>query len=385
MSAPWTTPELTSLGRLPMHSVPHLDRLPLDGTWRFQLLRTPDAAPGERWGEAEVPGLWTRMEGTWDLPHYTNVQMPFPGVAPQIPEVNPTGVYERTFTLPAAWAGRRVVLHVGAAESVLLVALNGEQVGVSKDSHLAAEFDLTALVRPGENTLRLTVVKWSDATYLEDQDQWWHGGITRSVFLYATDRAHLADIRADAGLADDLVHGHARADRRRVLRRPASRGRAGPSRPVSRASACRSWRTCPSPCPPGRALLLGARDAPAGRHRRRRAGERAGRGPTGRCSTAGSCRCPTGHVTWSLRFPAVHQWSAEAPNLYPVSRRAARPDGAVVERSSLRIGFRRVEIRGLDLLLNGQRTYIRGVNRHDFDQHTGRVVTRSRCAPTSSR
>jgi beta-galactosidase len=96
------------------------------------------------------------------------------------------------------------VLHVGAAESVLLVRLNGIDVGASKDSHLAAEFDVTDLVRSGGNELELTVVKWSDATFIEDQDQWWHGGITRSVYLYATGPIYLADIGAIAGLdADD--------------------------------------------------------------------------------------------------------------------------------------------------------------------------------------
>ena len=83
------------------------------------------------------------MAGTWDKPHYTNVQMPFEGLPPEIPDVNPTGVYERDFEVPADWAGRRVVLHVGAAESVLIVSLNGDEFGVGKDSHLASEFDLT--------------------------------------------------------------------------------------------------------------------------------------------------------------------------------------------------------------------------------------------------
>src|SRR4029079_8203425 len=116
------------------------------------------------------------------------------------PGLNPTGIYEREFEVPAEWAGRRVVLHVGAAESVLLVSLNGDEFGVGKDSHLASEFDLTGRLRPGANTLSLRVVKWSDATYVEDQDQWWHGGITRPVFLYATRDVHLADVRVDAGL-----------------------------------------------------------------------------------------------------------------------------------------------------------------------------------------
>ncbi len=145
---PWVAPELVQLGRLPIHSVPHTDRLELDGRWRFQLLPRPDASPGDDWAEITVPGAWT-MQGFADLPHYTNVQMPFEGNPPNVPEANPTGIYERTFELPATWAGRRVVLHVGAAESVLIVRLNDRDVGVSKDSHLAAEFDLTDLVRPG--------------------------------------------------------------------------------------------------------------------------------------------------------------------------------------------------------------------------------------------
>src|SRR5215468_6686549 len=120
--------------------------------------------------------------------------MPFRQFPPQVPAANPTGVYERELDVPAEWAGRRIVLQVGAAESVLLVHLDGRPVGVSKDSHLAAEFDLTGVVRPGERSVvRLTVVKWSDATHIEDQDHWWDGGITRSVLLYATDPLYLAD------------------------------------------------------------------------------------------------------------------------------------------------------------------------------------------------
>ena len=188
---PWATPELTSVGRLPMHSVPHADRIVLDGRWRFQLLHTPEQELAANWSEVDVPGCWT-MQGFFDLPHYTNVQMPFQGMPPNVPEANPTGVYERTFELPQAWAERRIVLHVGAAESLLIVHVNGREVGLSKDSHLAAEFDVSDIVKGGTNTIRLRVIKWSDATYIEDQDQWWHGGITRSVFLYATGRVHLA-------------------------------------------------------------------------------------------------------------------------------------------------------------------------------------------------
>ncbi len=363
------------MGRLPMHAVPHHDRLELDGTWRFQLLRSPDDAPGDAWSEAAVPGLWTRMDGTWDLPHYTNVQMPFPGVAPQIPEVNPTGVYERTFALPAAWSGRRVVLHVGAAESVLLVALNGSPVGVSKDSHLAAEFDLTPWLAAGENTLRLTVVKWSDASYVEDQDQWWHGGISRSVHLYATHPVHLADIRADAGLADDLSTGTL------GLTVDVSFGGRDPEpgwTVEARVEGLTLPLTADVPIP------VRHRDVRYFSERETRLQGRIAAGSPvseqDRADWAVLHRrfvpVPTGRVTWDLRFPGVCAWSAETPHLYPVTVALRDPDGRVVERTAIRVGFRRVEVRGLDLLLNGRRTYIRGVNRHDFDQRTGRVVSR---------
>ncbi|MFZ0161117.1 MAG: sugar-binding domain-containing protein, partial [Kineosporiaceae bacterium] len=220
MRAPWDDPELTGRGRLPMSTLRHLDqevgvdRLPLDGTWAFELFGTPHealAAPADAVPRAEltVPGAWTLQQfddvhRIGDLPHYTNVQMPWPDLPPHPPERNPTGVHQRTVDLPEDWAGRRVVLHVGAAESVLIASVNGTEVGIGKDSHLASEFDVTAALRPGTNTVRLVVVKWSDATFIEDQDQWWHGGITRPVFLYATAPVHLADVRIQADVTGRL-------------------------------------------------------------------------------------------------------------------------------------------------------------------------------------
>ena len=379
MTQPWNHPELTGIGRLPMHSVDHGERLPLDGPWRFQLLRAPDDAIGPDWSEADVPSVWT-MAGTWDLPHYTNVQMPFEGRPPTIPELNPTGVYEREFEIPADWAGRRVVLHVGAAESVLIVTLNGDEVGIGKDSHLASEFDLTDRLRPGANTLNLRVVKWSDATYVEDQDQWWHGGITRPVFLYATEPVHLADIRIDAGLADDLTTGTldlavmvgfpgrdldpgwtveatlsgagagADAATVAVLR--------GDARSVDRKTL-QGWTLDDQRVMYRRAAgLLEPEDeaAWAAFHRRH-------------------APPPDGLVSWHLEVPRVARWSAEAPHLYPLTVALRDPSGAVVEETTTQVGFRRVEVQGLDLLVNGARIFLRGINRHDFDQHTGRVIS----------
>ncbi len=376
----WEDPELIARGRLPMHAVPHDDRLVLDGTWRFQLLRSPADPVDPAWREIGVPGCWT-MQGTWDHPIYTNIQMPFPNRPPGTPALNPTGIYERSFDVPAAWAGQRVVLHVGAAESVLVVELNGRQVGMSKDSHLAAEFDLAGMLRPGANDLRLTVVKWSDATFVEDQDQWWHGGITRPVYLYATPQTHLADLVIDASLEPDGTTG--------TLQLEAGLGWTG-------AALGAGWRIdaelegmavalsaivphAPPPTegpgdwavpgPPRRGILdlvslnaAGALEATDDVSRWREA-EPVVRPPL------------VGRVRLAARVTGVVPWSAEIPALRRLVVTLRSPDGATVERIERRIGFRRVDVRGVDLLVNGRAVLLRGVNRHDFDPATGRVVS----------
>jgi beta-galactosidase len=225
----WTRPEVLHVGRLPMRAalVPAPDpdtarggtavvnpwRRTLDGEWRFHLADRPEVVPAGftaaefddgGWATVTVPGLWT-MQGH-DRPIYTNVQMPFRGVPPEVPDDNPTGCYRTEFTVPRRWSKRRVVLTVGAADSVLHVWCNGVPVGISKDSRLEASFDVTEHVRPGRNLLALMVVRWSDASYVEDQDQWWHAGIGRSVTLTATDpSAWIADVHATAGW--DPAHG----------------------------------------------------------------------------------------------------------------------------------------------------------------------------------
>ena len=354
-----------------MHSVDHLERLPLDGRWRFQLLDSPDASVGPEWGDAAVPSVWT-MSGTWDHPHYTNVQMPFEGRPPTIPQLNPTGVYEREFDVPAAWAGRRIVLHVGAAESVLIVHLNGEEIGVGKDSHLASEFDLTDRLRPGMNTLRLRVVKWSDTTFVEDQDQWWHGGITRPVFLYATDAIHLADVRVTTGLADDLTT--ATLDLEVTVGFPGDELPPGWTLEATLGGLDRTMRS-PVVGVDRRSLQGWTLE-----DQRIMFGHAAGLLPAEEEAlwTAVHRRMAPpldGLVTWHLELPGVERWSAEAPNRYPLTIVLRDPGGAVAEETTVQVGFRRVEIRGLDLLVNGARVFLRGVNRHDFDQHTGRVIS----------
>lgn len=331
---PWNHPELTSWQRLPMSTIGRSAELPLDGRWRFQLLPHPDAAPADSWDEEPVPGCWT-MHGYGDMPQYTNVQMPWPDLPPHPPAANPTGVYEREVEVPAEWAGRRVVLHVGAAESVLIVHVNGAEVGIGKDSHLASEFDVTDAIRPGINTVRLTVVKWSDATFIEDQDQWWHGGITRPVYLYTTGPLRLTDVRATAPLSGELrVHVEVRS--------------------VDGALP-EGWSVSAELD----GLPLEVDDEPASLAAERR--------------LVSSWR---GAAWLRASVPDVLPWSAEVPNLYSLTVRLLDPSGEVVDSSTQRIGFRDVRVAGKDLLVNGERVFVRGVNRHDFHPLTGRVVTR---------
>ena len=332
---PWETPEVTSWRRLPMNAVDRrLGALKLDGDWRFQLLPTPDAPLTDDWSSSYVPGAWT-TQGTDDLPRYTNVRMPFSQFPPLTPAANPTGVYERSVNVPAEWAGRRIVLQVGAAESVLLVHVDGRPVGISKDSRLAAEFDLTEAVRPGERaTVRLTVVKWSDASHIEDQDQWWHGGVTRSVLLYATDPLRLADVTVRAGRYGDL----------RVDCQVRDAGGALPD----------GW------------YVSGELDGHL--FSQDDAFDRANAEDQRVSDFLGEARLLT-------TVADVRTWNAEEPELYDLTVRLHRADGTVTDTSHHRIGFRDVEIVGRDLLVNGERVYIRGVNRHDFHPLTGRTVT----------
>ncbi|MER5195589.1 glycoside hydrolase family 2 TIM barrel-domain containing protein [Streptomyces sp. NPDC002755] len=335
---PWEAPEVTSWGRLPMNAVDRRSGAnSLDGDWRFRLLSAPDAPVGGPWSTAYVPGVWTMqtVHGADDLPRYLNVRMPFAEFPPLSPADNPTGVYEREIDIPAEWAGRRVVLQVGAAESVLLVHVDGRPVGISKDSHLAAEFDLSGVVRPGgRSVVRLTVVKWSDASHLEDQDHWWHAGITRSVLLYATDPLRLADVTVRAARDGEL----------RVDCQVRDSGGALPA----------GWYV--SGELDGLPLAQDAEFDLANAEEER-------------------VSAFLGEARLRARVPEVRTWTAETPELYGLTVRLHRADGTVADTSRHRVGFRDVAIVGRDLLVNGERVFIRGVNRHDFHPLTGRTVS----------
>lgn len=361
----WQSPETLSLNRLPARATLYpypsaaaarasqRESSPwwrsLDGEWDFRLIARPedvppdfgrpDYAPTEGWTKLPVPSNWT-MHGH-DRPHYTNVQMPFPQLPPSVPDTNPTGLYRTSLLVPADWAGRRVVLHVGGAESVLYLWVDGQPVGVAKDTRLPSEFDLTPFVRAGANhTLAAAVVKWSDASFVEDQDQWWMGGIHREVYLYSQAPHYLEDVFARGDLDGDLRGGRLRVSVRLGA-------------PDDQAKGCRV-----------RVALFDAK----GRSVLAKPAE-------GKPHEQDFWRQPRKLVEFDLPVRRPKHWSAEEPTLYTVVVSLLDAEGREWEHTSCRIGFRRIEVRDRQLLINGAPVRITGVNRHEHDDVRGKAVT----------
>ncbi len=364
----WQTPELTNVRRLPGRSnlIPFQNLesakrgtrsrsrwyLDLNGEWRFRLFDRPEDVPAEvkahsyrdgRWARLPVPSNWTQHG--YGQPIYTNVQMPFVNRPPQVPRENPTGVYRRWFDLPQHWDGRRVVLHVGGAESVLCVWVNGVWVGMSKDSRLPSEFDVTPHLRTGRNLIVAMVLRWSDASYIEDQDQWWLGGIYREVFLYSQDRAYIQDVHATAKLIDPDRAG--RIDVAVKLNFTEE-----PQRPVHVKARLFA--------PDRREVDAFERTVALDREYHRH----------------------HNMARLAATIPEVQAWSTESPNLYllTISTYAdngrGQPRARAIEHTACRVGFRNVEVRGRRLLINGRAVTIRGVNRHEHDAKTGKALSR---------
>ncbi len=325
------------------------------------------------------------MQNVGDAPHYTNVTMPFEEFPPSIPATNPTGVYRSTFDADPAWARRRVILHVGAAESVLIVELNGVQLAVSKDSHLAAEVDVTDHLLEHGNELVLTVIKWSDASFIEDQDQWWHGGITQSVSLFSTPTTYLADVHTVADFDADSGTGTLTVDVELDSRDPLASGshvvrvRAN-GQSIDCTVAMRNPRQGP-----GAGMVV-----PAVLREMDLSGLRSGlaagvpvpaeiRAAAMPLAAAMFPAVPR-RATLKLEFADIAAWTAETPSLHEVSIELLGTEEEVVDQTRIRVGFRRVQIVGKDLLINGQRIWVQGVNRHDFHPQTGRTLNREQIA-----
>ena len=374
----WSSPETTSVNRLPMLNIAHLMSISLDGVWNFQLLDRADQEPSKRWQSITVPGLWTMVDGEQpfgDKPIYTNTQMPFDQLPPSVPVDNPTGIYEREFSLPSSWKNKRVVLSIGGFESLAILTINGREVGVAKDSRLASEFDITDFITNGSNRVQIRVIKWSDSTFIEDQDQWWHGGITRSVKLFATEYVFIERLYATPGLEKNNKVGtlNIRAHINSINEEEIAGYRlkvkvigvkgAEASATVTNQKAPNWTQKSATEKQAGDDFFLGTYwdgNMPKDKYQAYLATEPIIPGP----------------LELNIKVPSASPWSAESPSLYDVEYQLIDPSGQVIEVTTQRIGFRSVEIKGCDLRVNGARVMIYGINRHDFNRRSGRVLSR---------
>jgi len=314
----------------------------LNGSWEFHLSQNPGERPVDfyrddfdtrNWDRIPVPSNW-EMQG-YDYPIYTNVKYPHHRNPPHMQEhYNPTGSYKTEFTLPENWDGKEIYLHFGAVSSAMYVWVNEKQVGYSEDSKTPAEFNITSYLKEGKNTMAVLVYKWSDASYLEDQDFWRLGGITRDVFLMARNPQHIRDFRLRSGLDESYTNGT-----------------------FSMEVEVVNLKTDTLPVLAVQAILLDDQ-------------ERVLMDET----LAVNLESGTGIVSLERSFANVRQWSAEIPNLYTLTLTLKNGSDQVIETLRQDVGFRTVEIRDARLLVNGKYVYLKGVNLHEHHEKNGHVV-----------
>ena len=312
----------------------------LNGHWDFQFFNSPLDIPQdfvaavEFTDKIEVPGTWM-LQG-YDKPIYTNVQMPFPALPPFVPEENPTGLYSREFDIPTTWDGRRTAIVFDAVESALYLYVNGQPVGYSQGSRIPAEFDITDFIQVGKNTLHAIVIRWSDASYLEDQDHWWLAGMYRDVYLYSRPQTYMEDIFFKTNLNDALtasdVHVRVRLTSDDEARLP---------------------------------------------HYQVFAQLYDGIEPVFETPLQGS---PIVELTQIRKAelngwaPNVKLWSAETPNLYRLVVWMVDPEGNTIDVQTCKVGFKRVEMRDRQLWVNGQTVTLYGVNRHEHEDTRAKAI-----------
>ena len=325
----------------------------LNGEWKFHWSPAPDERPADfyktgfnvsGWDTIEVPSNW-EIKG-YGTPIYTNIRYPHPSQPPLIMadvpdhftasrEPNPVGSYRRTFTVPGDWNGRKTFIHFDGVSSAFYLWINGQQVGYSEGSRTPAEFDITDYLKPGNNVLAVEVYRWSDGTYLEDQDFWRLSGIFRDVYLFSTPRIRIRDLfvltdfdeayrDADLGVTVTLENMNERAARCRV-----------------RASLVDAS---------GAKTLLGESDP---------------------------LEVVPGNefsVTINRMVESPLKWTAETPNLYTVVVELLDAQDQVREVRACRAGFREIEIRNQQVCINGVPVLFKGVNRHEHDPDRGHAL-----------
>jgi beta-galactosidase len=329
----------------------------LDDKWKFNWVKTPDQRPywffkddydTRDWKETEVPSNW-QMKG-YDVPVYVNITYPFwvyedvfnplgsssykyKKVPPAIPhDWNPVGSYKRNFDIPSGWRDKEVFLHFGAVSSAFYVWVNEKLVGYSEDSKMPAEFNITGYLKSGKNSVAVEVYRWSDGSYLEDQDFWRLSGIQRSVYLHARPKTYIRDFFAVGSLDKNYSEGLLKVD-------------------VSLKSALKTDNEFVLDA----TLFDGATKLFTESKNVKLSEDKAS-------------------VNFSKSIPDIKKWSAEKPNLYSLVLSLKDKNGSVYETVSSKIGFRKIEIINSQLLVNGVAIRIKGVNMHEHNEITGHVI-----------
>lgn len=307
--------------------------LSMEGMWKFNFVKDHNKRPANffalkyddsQWKDFPVPGLF-ELNGYGDAT-YKNIgyawATQFDPNPPYISELNNyTGSYRRTFELPKNWKGKDVYFHVGSATSNLTLWVNGKYVGYSEDSKVAAEFNISKYLKPGKNLIAMQVMRWCDGSYFEDQDFWRLTGIAREVYLYARPKLHAADIRLNAALENNYQDG--------VLNYKVS---------------LKGGKT-------DVAITL--------------------------CDKDGKQIAQATGAQGVIKVPKVNAWTAETPYLYKAYITLKNKQGAA-EVIPQKVGFRNVEIKNAQLLVNGQPVLVKGADRHEMDPDGGYVVSLER-------
>ena len=349
----WKNPEINAVNRAPMHTnyfayssseeAAKADKenssnfMTLNGIWKFNWVKNADARPTDfyrtdyndkGWGQMKVPGVW-EMNGYGD-PIYVNVgyawRSQYKNNPPYVPiENNHVGSYRKEIIIPAEWSGKEIFAHFGSVTSNMYLWVNGKYVGYSEDSKLEAEFNLTKYLKPGKNLIAFQVFRWCDGTYLEDQDFFRYSGVGRNCYLYSRNKKYIQDIRVTPDLDSNYTNG--------TLNVALNLNGSG-------------------------TVELNLTD-PAGK------------------SVATAQVNGNGQKSVVMDVSNPEKWTAEAPNLYTLT--ATLKNGSnTLEVIPVKVGFRKIELKDGQILVNGQPVLFKGADRHEMDPDGGYVVSRER-------
>ena len=349
----WQDPNVNAINRAAMHTnyfayeseqaalkgcrLASDNYMTLNGTWKFNWVQNADQRPTDfykvdfndkGWDNIQVPGVW-ELNGYGD-PIYVNVGYPwrsqYKNNPPYVPTVNNhVGTYRKEIELPADWKGRQIMAHFGSVTSNMYLWVNGKFVGYSEDSKLEAEFDLTKYLRPGKNIIAFQVFRWCDGTYLEDQDFFRYSGVGRDCYLYTRTANHIEDIRITPDLDTQYKDGTLQIDIQ-------MKGKGTVD-----------------------LKLL----------------DKEGKEVT-TAQVKGS-----GKQTASMTVSNPAKWTAETPNLYTLVANL-QENGKIIESIPVKVGFRKIELKNGQILVNGQAVLFKGADRHEMDPDKGYVVSRER-------